>query len=106
MLAVDADPDANLAAALGIAAKEQQKIIPISQQKALIEERTGAKVKQYGQMFALNPQVDDIADGYAYRHDGVSLLVLGAVGAGRVGVCLSGECAAAGIGAGPGIAEG
>jgi CO dehydrogenase maturation factor len=67
VLAVDADPDANLAAALGISASEQQKIIPISEQKALIEQRTGAKVKQYGQMFALNPQVDDIADGCAYR---------------------------------------
>lgn len=85
VLAVDADPDANLAAALGISAKEQQEIVPISQQKALIEERTGAKVKQYGQMFALNPQVHDIADGYAYRHDGVSLLVLGAVEQGGSG---------------------
>ncbi len=79
VLAVDADPDANLASALGIAAERQKTIIPIAEQKALIEQRTGAKVKQYGQIFKINPEVSDIADGYAYKHQGVSLLVLGAV---------------------------
>lgn len=85
VLAVDADPDANLAAALGITELEQKKIVPISQQKALIEERTGAKVKQYGQMFKLNPEVADIAKDYAYTHEGVALLVLGAIEAGGSG---------------------
>ena len=79
VLAVDADPDANLAAALGIPASEQAGIIPIARRKALIEQRTGAKVQQYGQMFKLNPEVADIAASCAYRHDGVALLVLGAV---------------------------
>jgi len=79
VLAVDADPDANLAAALGIPAQEQEKIVPISRQAALIEERTGAKVKQYGQIFKLNPDVSGIADRFAYYHQGVALLVLGAV---------------------------
>ena len=79
VLAVDADPDANLAAALGLSADEQAGIVPISQQVALIEERTGAKVSQYGQIFKLNPLVADIADNYAVRHEGVALLVLGAV---------------------------
>ena len=79
VLAVDADPDANLAAALGISFAEQQKIIPISKQADLIEERTGAKVKQYGQMFKLNPQVSDIADSFAITFKGITLLVLGAV---------------------------
>jgi len=79
VLALDADPDANFAAALGIPQKEQDKIIPIAKQKALIEERTGAKVKAYGQMFSLNPEVADIADNYAFTHNDVSLLVLGAV---------------------------
>ncbi|MDD4891439.1 MAG: carbon monoxide dehydrogenase, partial [Phycisphaerae bacterium] len=37
------------------------------------------------QMFKLNPQVDDVADQYAYRHRGVSLLVLGAIEAGGSG---------------------
>ncbi len=85
VLAVDADPDANLASALGISEKEQKKIIPISKQKALIEERTGAKVKQYGQMFKLNPEVSDIADNYAYMHKGIALMVLGAIESGGSG---------------------
>jgi CO dehydrogenase maturation factor len=85
VLAVDADPDANLAAALGIPEKQQQGIVPISQQVALIEERTGAKVKQYGQVFKLNPDVSDIADNYAYNHNGVALMVLGAVEQGGSG---------------------
>jgi CO dehydrogenase maturation factor len=85
VLAVDADPDANLAAALGIPASEQEKIIPISRQAALIEERTGAEVRQYGQIFKLNPEVSDIAESFAYRHHGVALLVLGAVDRGGGG---------------------
>ena len=79
VLAVDADPDANLAAALGLSSAEQATIVPISQQVALIEERTGAKVKQYGQVFKINPEVSDIADKYAFNYRGVALLVLGAV---------------------------
>ena len=79
VLAVDADPDANLAAALGFTYEEQKEIIPISRQVALIEERTGAKVDQFGQMFKMNPEVSDVADAYASVRDGVSLLVLGAV---------------------------
>lgn len=79
VLAVDADPDANLAAALGISASEQEKIIPISKQIELIEERTGAKVNQYGQMFKLNPKVSDIADSFATAYKDITLLVLGAV---------------------------
>lgn len=85
VLAVDADPDANLAGALGISAPEQEKIVPIARQAALIEERTGAKVSQYGQIFKLNPEVSDIADRFAYMHQGVALLVLGAVDRGGGG---------------------
>ncbi len=85
VVAVDADPDANLADALGISAQEQKTIIPIAEQTRLIEERTGAQVKRYGQMFRLNPTVDDIAGSYAFNKDGYSLLVLGAVDQGGGG---------------------
>ena len=85
VLAIDADPDSNLASALGIAEKERCKIVPISRQRALIEERTGAKVRQYGQMFKLNPEVADIAEKYAYIHNGIALLVLGAIEQGGSG---------------------
>ena len=85
VLAVDADPDGNLAAALGATPEEAAGIVPISRQKELIEERTGAKVKQYGPMFKLNPEVNDIADGYGTALRGVTLLVLGAIEAGGSG---------------------
>ena len=85
VLAVDADPDANLASALGIPAGLQKNIIPISQQIALIEERTGAKVKSYGQMFKLNPDVADVAERCAFMFDDVALLVLGAIDKGGAG---------------------
>jgi CO dehydrogenase maturation factor len=85
VLAVDADPDANLANALGVSAERQREIIPISQHRALIEERTGARVGQYGQLFKMNPEVSDIARDYACVHDGVAILVLGAIEAGGSG---------------------
>ena len=85
VLALDADPDANLASSLGILHSKQRHILTISQQIALIEERTGAKVGQYGQVFRLNPDVSDVADHYAYKHRGVHLLVLGAVKSGGGG---------------------
>ena len=85
VLALDADPDANLAASLGIPKTEREKIVTIAQRIDLIEERTGAKVGQYGQVFKLNPEVSDIADEFAHNHRGVSLLVLGAVKSGGSG---------------------
>jgi len=77
VLALDADPDANLAASLGI--PKTVKITPISGEIALIEERTGAKIDQYGQIFKLNPNVSDVAEKFAVSHNGVDLLVLGAI---------------------------
>lgn len=85
VLAVDADPDANLAAALGLAHEERQRIVPISQRRALIEERTGAKVGEYGQIFKLNPDVSDIVEKESYRVGPIHLLVLGAVERGGSG---------------------
>ena len=85
VLAIDADPDGNLAAALGASPAQLSAIVPISRQKELIEERTGAKVKQYGQMFKLNPEVSDIAAKCGTSLHGVTLLVLGAIEAGGSG---------------------
>lgn len=85
VLAIDADPDANLAAALGMSAHERAAIVPLAQRRSLIEQRTGAKVKQYGQMFKLNPAVSDIAENECTCFRGINLLVLGAVEAGGSG---------------------
>ncbi len=79
VLAVDADPDANLAAALGMTREQRRHLVPLSQRQALIEERTGARVKAYGQIFKLNPEVADIAASESAQIRGIGLLVMGAV---------------------------
>jgi CO dehydrogenase maturation factor len=85
VLAVDADPDANLASALGVPAEKQRDIVPLSRNRTLIEDRTGARGGQYGQIFKMNPEVSDIASDYTHLHDGVAILVLGAIEAGGSG---------------------
>ncbi len=77
VLAVDADPDANLADAIGVPPALRTTICTISRERHLIEERTGAKVTDCGQLFTLNPEVGDIASRYGIVHAGVNLLVLG-----------------------------
>lgn len=77
VVAVDADPDANLPQALGVSPGESEKIKPIAEIEELIEERTGAKPGAIGGIFKINPRVDDIPEGYGYRIDGITLLVMG-----------------------------
>jgi CO dehydrogenase maturation factor len=77
VLAVDADPDANLASALGISPEAASRALPLAEQSDLIEERTGSRPGSPGGMFSLNPKVDDIPDAYSIRHEGVRLLVVG-----------------------------
>jgi CO dehydrogenase maturation factor len=85
VLAVDSDPDANLAYALGIPEEERSRIIPVSQQTKLIEERTKTKLKQFAQIFKLNPDISDVADRFSYKYKGINLLVLGAIESGGSG---------------------
>ncbi|NLP37772.1 MAG: AAA family ATPase [Firmicutes bacterium] len=88
VLAVDADPDENLALALGMDAKTASTITPISEAKDLVEERTGAKPGTFGGTFKLNPKVDDIPEKYARDFNGIKVLVMGSVDAGDSGcVC-------------------
>ncbi len=77
VVAVDADPDANLAQAFGLAAEQIASIRPISEMKDLIAERTGARPGSMGGIFKLNPKVDDIPEEFGYRVDGITLLVMG-----------------------------
>ncbi|MBI4691602.1 MAG: AAA family ATPase [Nitrospirae bacterium] len=77
VIAVDADPDANLASAFGISIDETAKIKPIAEMTWLIEERTGAKPGSSGGIFKLNPRVDDIPSEFGYRFDNIILLVTG-----------------------------
>jgi CO dehydrogenase maturation factor len=85
VLAVDADPDANLASAIGIPENEAAIITPISKQRQLVTERTGAKPQQFGQLFKMNPRVGDIPDIFCIDHKGIKLLVLGAIQKGGSG---------------------
>jgi CO dehydrogenase maturation factor len=79
VLAIDADPDANLASALGVPPDLLKGITPLAQMTPLVEERTGAKKGSFGRVFKLNPKVDDIPDTYSVIHQGVRLLLLGNV---------------------------
>ncbi len=83
VIAIDADPVANLAAGLGI--PEDQPITPISELSELIYERTGAKPGTMGGFFTLNPKVDDIPERFSKERDGVKLLVMGTVQSGGSG---------------------
>jgi CO dehydrogenase maturation factor len=85
VIAVDADPDANLATALGIAYEQAINITPLTEMKSLIEERTGAKSGEYGSYFKLNPKVDDIPQRFGIDIEGVRLLVAGTIKAGGSG---------------------
>jgi CO dehydrogenase maturation factor len=75
VLAIDADPNATLATALGF--PHPERIAPISEMGDLIEERTGVRPGQAAPYFKLNPKVDDIPEKYWVEHNGVKLMVMG-----------------------------
>lgn len=79
VLAIDADPDANLASAIGISKDLLKDIKPISEMKELISERTGASPGSFGGMFILNPKVDDLPEKFSIEYKGVKMMLLGVV---------------------------
>lgn len=83
VLAIDADPDSNLAATLGF--PDADKITPLSEMSALIEERTGAQPGQSASFFKLNPRVSDLPEKYAQQHNGIRLMVMGRIKKGGSG---------------------
>ncbi|MBN2060268.1 MAG: AAA family ATPase [Deltaproteobacteria bacterium] len=90
VLAIDADPDANLAQALGV--KGDIKIVPISEMKEIIEERTETKIGSMGSFFKLNPKVDDLPEKLSISIDNIKLMVLGGIKTGGGG-CICPESA-------------
>jgi CO dehydrogenase maturation factor len=92
VIAIDADPDANLASALGFPSDIIARITPIAAMEELIYERTGAQPGTTGGYFTLNPRVDDIPDHFSATYRGVRLLVLGTVKSGGAG-CICPESA-------------
>ena len=82
VIAIDADPDANLALTLGFS--DSERPVPISELKKLILERTG----EVGAFFKLNPKVDDIPDKYSKEKGDIRLMEMGTVKKGGAGcVC-------------------
>ena len=82
IIAIDADPDANLAATLGFSASERPA--PVSELKKIILERTG----EVGSFFKLNPKVDDIPDEFSAKRGNIALMEMGTVKKGGAGcVC-------------------
>ena len=87
VLAVDADPNINLSSTLGIPSEVADKIVPLSDNDALVEEKTGvAPGRSYGSVFRMTPTVSDIVDKFGVvGPDGVQLLVMGTVKGGETG---------------------
>jgi CO dehydrogenase maturation factor len=90
VLAIDADPDANLPSAIGVPEEKLEAFQPLAQLKDLVAERTGAQPGTFGGVFKLNPKVDDIPDSYSTNYRGIKLLTLGTVPKGGGG-CLCPE---------------
>ena len=81
VVAVDADPDTNLAGTLGLRGPE---ITPLVKLKALIAERVGGG-EGWGGFLRMNPRVDDIPEQFSVQVDGIRLLVMGGIERGRSG---------------------
>jgi CO dehydrogenase maturation factor len=83
VLAIDADPDANLAAGIGI--ENAAEIVPIAEMKELVSERTGAQPGTIGGFFKLNPKVDDLPEALSVNFENIKLMRLGGVQKGGSG---------------------
>ena len=81
VVAVDADPDTNLARTLGYRGPD---IAPLAKLKELIAKRVGGG-DAWGSFLHMNPRVDDIPDQFGVRVDGIRVLVMGSIDRGRSG---------------------
>jgi len=62
VLAVDADAQLNLAAALGMARDEAEHLVPLSHHRDYIAEKTGVQPGETGALVRLNPDLADVVD--------------------------------------------
>lgn len=81
VLAVDGDPQQNLAAALGLSPDAAARIVPVAESRDYIREKTGAGPGVTpGGFFALNPDVSDVTDRFSLAvAPNLRLLVMGSV---------------------------
>lgn len=76
-IAIDADPSPNLALTLGLSPNEVRKVVPISENKQLVESKTSTG---YAGVFRLTFTVADIVRDYSVKTPfSVSLIVMGTV---------------------------
>ena len=82
-IAIDADSSPNLALTLGMSTQESRKIVPITENKPLVESKTSTG---YNSVYNLNFTVDDIVRDYSIATPmGVNLIVMGTVQAMEAG---------------------
>ncbi len=62
-----------------------EKIVPISEMKELVFERTGAQPGTIGGFFKLNPKVDDLPEALSVNFENIKLMRLGGVQKGGSG---------------------
>ncbi|NQU94721.1 MAG: AAA family ATPase [Candidatus Omnitrophica bacterium] len=82
VLAIDCDPDSNLARNLGFG--DAEKIKPIVKMEDMINKRMGVE-KGKKSFYKLNPKIDDIPDKFSRTNGNVKLIVMGAVKEGGAG---------------------
>jgi CO dehydrogenase maturation factor len=89
VIAVDADPDSNLAGSLGYRGPEPT---PLREWKKLVEERVGggegpsaSSNDGWGGFLKMNPRVDDIPERLSVDVAGIRVLVMGHIERGRRG---------------------
>lgn len=76
-IAIDADSSPNLSLTLGLSTEEARKIVPISENKELVESKTSTG---YSGVYRLSFTVDDIVNEYSVSTPfGVNLIVMGTV---------------------------
>jgi CO dehydrogenase maturation factor len=76
-MAIDADPSPNLALTLGLSGEEARRIVPLSENRALIESKTSTG---YSGVFRLSFSVDDVVRDFSVKTPfGVNLIVMGTV---------------------------
>ena len=74
--AVDADPDVSLGATLGLDPADLERLKPVIDMKAVVDERSGGGG---GALYNLNPKVDDLIDDFTLQQGNIKFLRMGAV---------------------------
>jgi len=81
VLAVDGDPQQNLAVTLGVPPEKAEQIVPVSKSAEYLREKTGAGSDiSPGGLLTLNPDVSDVIERFSIPvTDNLRLLVMGGV---------------------------